>query len=68
MDTIELKIEGMSCDHCADHVRGALERVDGVEAASVDLEGGRATVRARGVATAELTAAVEAAGYGASPA
>jgi isoamylase len=44
MKTVTLKVEGMTCDHCARAVGGALERVAGVRRAQVDLAGGRALV------------------------
>lgn len=44
MATAVLKVKGMSCDHCARTVTEALERVDGVERANVDLNAGRAVV------------------------
>lgn len=44
MATATLKIEGMSCGHCVRAVTEALEAVDGVRAAKVDLEAGRAFV------------------------
>jgi copper chaperone len=42
--TIELTIEGMTCDHCQKAVTSALEGVDGVASAQVDLAAGRARV------------------------
>jgi len=33
-----LKIEGMSCEHCAAHVKEALEAVEGVRSAKVSLK------------------------------
>lgn len=64
---IELKIEGMSCNHCAMAVEKALSDVDGVRSVVVDLSGGRATVE--GAAPVEtLVAAVTAEGYQAAPA
>ena len=39
-----LKIQGMSCGHCARTVTEALESVGGVKKAEVDLAGGRAVV------------------------
>lgn len=59
-----LRIEGMSCAHCARHVKEALEELEGVNEAVVDLEGKTATVEYGGSATVEaMTAAVEEAGY-----
>lgn len=63
----KLKIEGMSCGHCATTVKSALERVPGVAEARVRLEEGTADVLGD-VDLHELVAAVEAEGYGASAA
>lgn len=40
-----LQVEGMMCEKCVAHVKKALERVEGVEEAVVDLEGKSATVK-----------------------
>jgi copper ion binding protein len=43
--TMTLKVQGMTCNHCAMHVKNALvEDVDGVRSADVSLEAGEATV------------------------
>jgi copper chaperone len=56
----------MTCGHCSAAVQKALERVDGVTAADVDLAAGRA--RVQGAADpAVLIAAVRDEGYRASP-
>ena len=44
MSTTTLKVEGMSCQHCVHAVTSALQGVDGVSRASVDLQAGRAVV------------------------
>lgn len=44
MTTKKISVEGMMCQHCVSHVRKALEGVDGVAEASVDLDGKTATV------------------------
>src|SRR5690606_13540996 len=44
MATTTLKISGMTCGHCVKSVTEALEDVDGVKRADVDLQQGRATV------------------------
>jgi len=65
-ETIQLKVEGMTCMHCVAAVRKALAAVGGVEeVVDVSLEAGSATVR--GDAGVEgLIAAVKQAGYTAS--
>ena len=59
-----LHVEGMMCQHCVAHVKKALEEVDGVEEAAVDLDAGTAAVRlVCDVSDGVLAAAVEDAGY-----
>ena len=63
----ELNITGMTCAHCQRAVKEALESVEGVQSASVDLDMGVA--RVDGEADLEaLMAAVEEEGYQAAPA
>ena len=63
----KLNVEGMMCQHCVAHVKGALEGVDGVTEAVVDLEAGTAVAKCAGDVTDEaLVAAVKQAGYEAS--
>jgi len=57
-------IEGMMCEHCRMNVRRALEAVDGVKEADVDLKSGKAEVTlSENVPDSTLTDAVEKAGY-----
>lgn len=59
-----LSVEGMMCQHCVAHVKKALEGIDGVEAAEVDLDAGTAMARlSADVADDALIAAVVDAGY-----
>ena len=61
---VELEISGMTCASCATRIERKLNRLPGVEA-TVNYATEKARVRAEGVETAELIAAVESAGYGA---
>ncbi|HLV15908.1 MAG TPA: copper ion binding protein, partial [Pseudomonas sp.] len=66
--TLELAIAGMTCASCAGRVERALGKVPGVRSVSVNLAGERAHVQLIGeVGDAELIAAVEKAGYRATP-
>ncbi|CAG9184028.1 heavy-metal-associated domain-containing protein [Cupriavidus pinatubonensis] len=67
MDTIELKINGMTCGSCVTSVTRALQRVPGVGAVEVDLARGTARVSGDAQATPAMLAALEAAGYEAAP-
>jgi copper ion binding protein len=59
-----LTIEGMSCDHCVRHVKEALEGIQGVKAAAVNLKKKTAQVdHGEGVTRELMKAAVEEAGY-----
>ena len=63
---LEIKVEGMTCGHCAGAVKKALEGVPGVTGARVSLEEGKAWVEGAADPSA-LTAAVEEEGYRARP-
>jgi heavy metal translocating P-type ATPase len=68
-NTIELKIDGMTCASCVNRVEKALRRVPGVEDASVNLATERASIRYLGNADimGRLIGAVEQTGYEAKP-
>jgi copper chaperone CopZ len=67
MASLHLQISGMSCSHCQAKVQHALQGVEGVYAASVDLTAGSADVdTSDAVSTDQLVAAVTRAGYRAS--
>jgi Cu+-exporting ATPase len=57
-----LKVTGMTCMHCVGAVKKALEAVDGVEAADVNLDQAKAAVTGNADMNA-LVAAVREAGY-----
>lgn len=57
-------VEGMSCGHCVNHVKNALEELSGVTSVTVDLESKTAVVEASGDLSDEtIKAAIEDAGY-----
>ena len=62
-----LNVSGMTCGHCAMHVKKALTEVPGVDGVEVDLESGVAKITGNAEAEA-LIAAVEDAGYDAKAA
>lgn len=68
MTEVLLKVVGMSCGGCVSSVEKAASRVNGVETVRVDLKAGTATVRGRDLDVVRLVAAIEDAGYDASPA
>lgn len=66
MKKLALEVTGMKCEGCANAVRSALKRVEGVRRAEVSLDRGAAEVVGDdGLAEDDLVAAVEEAGYGA---
>lgn len=63
-----IKIEGMTCESCTSHIVGVLAKLDGVVEATVDFEGGYATITydpAR-VQPAQLATAIADLGYSTS--
>ena len=66
METITLKVRGMTCGGCVASVQRVLRALDGVTRADVSLdEGGKATVQyeAGRASPADLQTAIEDAGY-----
>lgn len=62
--TKTLKIEGMMCSHCEAHIKGALEKIDGVTSAVTSHENGTAVIELSKDVPEELfKAAVTEAGY-----
>ena len=55
-------VKGMTCMNCANHVKEALLKVDGVTSAKVDLEQKKATIEADSTVT-DKKDAVSDAGY-----
>ncbi|HJQ06220.1 MAG TPA: heavy metal translocating P-type ATPase [Nocardioides sp.] len=67
-EQVELLLTGMTCASCANRIERKLNKLDGVTA-TVNYATEKARVSVVGdVTTADLVAAVEAAGYGAAPA
>lgn len=57
-------VEGMSCGHCVNHVKTALEEINGVTGAKVDLASKTALVEANGeIKDEDIKFAIEDAGY-----
>lgn len=57
-------VQGMSCGHCVNHVKAALEELEGVTNVSVDLDSKIAIIEAdREIEDGDIRSAVEDAGY-----
>ena len=66
-ETVELKVDGMTCDHCVRAVTEAISGVAGVTEANVDLDAGSATLTGEGVDLGAVVAAIVEEGYEAAP-
>ena len=66
METIILRVTGMTCNHCVQAVTRALSTCGGVDAADVNLESASAVVKGDDFDTDCLVNAVKTAGYEAS--
>ncbi len=60
---VELRVGGMTCEHCAQRVTDALLACKGVSSVQVDLAGGRAAVSGQNLKAAELAKVVQDLGY-----
>lgn len=59
-----LEIEGMTCEHCKARVKSALEGIEGITHADVNLDTGKAKIQMqREVADSIIEEAIEDAGY-----
>lgn len=65
MQTITLRVEGMSCNHCKQAVEGALNKLTGVERAEVNLAEKKVTVwyDETGATVEQMKEAIEDQGY-----
>jgi copper chaperone len=63
MSKVEIKIEGMTCGHCAMSITKALSGLAGVTNVQVDHAKGSAVVELTGVSNEQLADAVTVAGY-----
>jgi copper chaperone len=65
MQRVEIKVEGMTCGHCVKAVETRLRSLAGVSAATVDLQGKKATVdyEPGKVDVAQVCAAIDDEGY-----
>ncbi len=64
----EIKVKGMSCEHCAAAVTRALESLPGISEVQVNLADGRVTYQSAGpVDPGELARVIKAAGYEVAP-
>lgn len=65
MSTLNLTVNGMSCNHCKMTVEKAVAAVKGVVSAVVDLQARKVTIEHNGADIAEIKKAIDNAGYGA---
>ncbi len=63
MESINLKVDGMSCGSCANAVTKALTAVPGVSSVGVSLSDGTARIEGNGLNVPALEAALADAGY-----
>ena len=63
MTKTEIKIEGMTCGHCAMSITNEIATIEGVTNVKVDHTIGNAIVESEGVTNEQLADAVSEAGY-----
>ena len=68
MQTINLKIIGMSCSACVTHITNALQSVPGVKGTVVDSREKCAKIEGENLDLAQIQAAIEKEGYQVQPA
>jgi copper chaperone CopZ len=65
-ETMIFDVKGMTCDNCVRHVTEAVQSVQGVREAKVDLAGAEAKVEGDSLDPKAIIAAIEEEGYEAS--
>lgn len=63
MSKVEIKIEGMTCGHCAMTITKELSGLAGVSSVQVDHANGIAVVDQTGLSNDQISEAITAAGY-----
>ncbi|MGB3411656.1 MAG: heavy-metal-associated domain-containing protein [Microthrixaceae bacterium] len=64
METVDYKVQGMTCGHCVNAVTEEVSAVPGVESVKVDLDSGTLSVQSQGnIDIARIREAVDEAGY-----
>ncbi len=64
METVDYKVQGMTCGHCVKAVTDEVSAVPGVESVKVDLDTGTLSVQSQGnVGVERIREAVDEAGY-----
>ena len=65
METITLNVLGMSCSHCENTIKGAVNELDGVKNVLIDLAGKtvKVTFDSGNVTEESIKSAIEAQGY-----
>ena len=66
MESERFAVDGMSCDHCIARVQKALDGVNGVERASIDLTGAEVTWNPERTDREGIVVAIRSAGYSAA--
>ena len=64
--TIELAITGMTCDHCVRAITNAVQDVEGVTSANVDLASNSVKVEGGAIDIKKILEAIEEEGYSAT--
>ena len=63
MAQVKIQIDGMSCMHCAGRVQKALDELDGVSVAKVEVGSAEVTFDESKLTRAQIDAAITASGY-----
>ncbi len=68
MTQLTYSVPGVSCEHCRTSITTEVAQVDGVADVEVDLNAKRVVVRGEGLDDVAVRAAIDEAGYEATPA
>ena len=63
MSTLEVQVEGMTCQHCVQAVRTSIDALGGIDQISIDLATGNVQLEGASIDQAAVEQAVHDAGY-----
>ncbi len=63
LERLELKVSGMTCSHCVEHIQKAVAGCAGVQSVEVKLKGGQVVVKGVNFSRQEVMEAIEQLGY-----
>ncbi len=63
INRVDMEVAGMSCNHCVQTIKTALEKLEGVDQVEVILELGRARIKGKDLVPEKINKTIEELGF-----